>query len=139
VFVIGYSANLEDRFYMNYYKMGLGVAISSCVLTTCATSKPRSQFKESSSTRSQSFQRKRVLEVGCRAKTELQAGIKLEGICGYHVYGILEHPDDLPVGMVENTVLRNPKKRRSDLWDDVEFQNSDVRLELWKAQTDTTG
>jgi predicted homoserine dehydrogenase-like protein len=81
-------------------------------------------------------QKKRVLEVGCRAKTDLKPETKLEGIGGYHIYGILEKSGNLPIGLAEATTLKRSKKKDEVIgWDDVEFPKDDPRLALWKEQT----
>ena len=56
-------------------------------------------------------QKRRVLEVGCRAKADLKRGTRLEGIGGHHLYGLLEAPGNLPIGLAEGTVLRRDKKK----------------------------
>lgn len=141
IFIIGYSEDPEDRFYMNYYKMGAGPyylftrPYHLCHFETPIAIESVMKYHEPIL-----IQRRRILEVGCRAKMDLQAGIKLEGIGGHHLYGILEHPNTLPIGMAENTVLLKPKKRDKPVgWDEVEFPPNDPRLELWNNQTKLDG
>ena len=82
-------------------------------------------------------QKKRVLEVGSRAKKDLKPGTKLDGIGGFHLYGVLETPSSLPIGLSEGTILRKSKKRDEPItWDDVEFEEDDLGLKLWKEQSD---
>ena len=137
VFVIGYSDDQEDHFYMNYYKMGEGpyyVFIRPYHL--CHFETPIAIRRIMSYQEPILVQKKRVLEVGCRAKTDLTAGIKLEGIGGHHIYGLLEKPYSLPIGLVEGTTLKRSKKKDEVIrWDDVEFKGDDLRLNLWKEQT----
>ena len=137
VFVIGYSDDQEDRFYMNYYKMGEGpyyVFIRPYHL--CHFETPIAIRRIMSYQEPILVQKKRVLEVGCRAKTDLTAGIRLEGIGGHHIYGLLEKPYSLPIGLVEGTTLKRSKKKDEVIrWDDVEFKVDDLRLNLWKEQT----
>ncbi len=136
VFVIGYSEDPVDRFYMDYYKMGKGPyylfmrPYHLCHFETPMTIESITKYHEPVL-----VQQHRVLEVGCRAKIDLQAGTKLEGIGGRHLYGLIEHPNNLPIGMAENTMLVKPKKRDEAItWDDVEFPQNDPRLDLWNAQ-----
>ncbi len=137
VFVIGYSDDENERFYMNYYKMGVGpyyVFIRPYHL--CHFETPIAIRKIINHNEPILVQKKRVLEVGCRAKTNLQAGIKLDGIGGYHLYGILEKPGNLPIGLAEDAILKRSKKKDEIItWDDVEFKDDDPRLNLWKEQT----
>jgi predicted homoserine dehydrogenase-like protein len=138
VFVIAYSNDEDDRFYMEYYKMGEGpyyqfirpyhvchyetlLAIRRIV----ETGKPILA------------QRRRTLEVGCYAKVDLKQGTRLEGIGGHHLYGFLETPGNLPIGLAEGTMLRRDKKKDESVgWDDVRFQDNDIRLNLWQEQGD---
>ncbi|MGO9644717.1 MAG: homoserine dehydrogenase [Candidatus Bathyarchaeia archaeon] len=136
VFVIGYSEDPVDRFYMDYYKMGKGPyyffmrPYHLCHFETPSTIESITKYHEPVL-----VQQYRILEVGCRAKMDLQAGTKLEGIGGHHLYGMIEHLNSLPIGMAENTVLVKPKKRDEPIsWDDVEFPQNDPRLDLWNAQ-----
>ena len=136
VFAIGYSDDPEDRFYMNYYKMGKGPyylflrPYHLCHYETPLAIERIMRYHEPVL-----VQKRRVLEVGCRAKMNLRAGTKLEGIGGPHLYGVLEHPDTLPIGMAESTLLLNPKKKDDEIgWDDVEYPGNDPRLDLWDAQ-----
>jgi len=137
VFAIGYSDDPEDLFYMNYYKMGKGPyylfvrPYHLCHYETPLAIRGIMKFHESIL-----VQKKRVLEVGCRAKISLHAGTKLEGIGGHHLYGVLEKPKNLPIGLAEGTVLIRSKKRDETIgWDDVEFSKNDPRLTLWEEQT----
>jgi len=137
VFVIGYSDDPEDLFYMNYYKMGNGPyylfmrPYHLCHYETPLAIRNVMKFRESIL-----VQRRRVLEVCCRAKINLHAGTKLEGIGGHHLYGVLEKPKNLPIGMAEDTVLIKSKKKNEPIgWDDVKFPRNDARLALWKEQT----
>jgi len=136
VFVIGYSDDPEDRFYMNYYKMGEGPyylflrPYHVCHYETPLTVRRIMKNKEAIL-----VQKKRVLEVGARAKIDLEPGTILDGIGGYHLYGILEKPSSLPIGLATGTVLINRKKRDEPIeWDDVEFPKDDSRLVLWEEQ-----
>jgi predicted homoserine dehydrogenase-like protein len=137
VFVIGYSNDEHERFYMNYYKMGEGpyyVFIRPyhlCHFETPVAIRRIINYKEPIL-----VQRKRVLEVGCRAKIDLKSEIKLEGIGGHHIYGILEKPGNLPIGLVEGTTLKRSKKKDEVIgWDDIEFSQDDPAVTLWKEQT----
>lgn len=137
VFVIGYSNDENERFYMNYYKMGEGPyyvfvrPYHLCHFETPIAIKRIIDYHEPIL-----IQKKRVLEVGCRAKTNLEAGIKLEGIGGHHIYGILEKPGNLPIGLVEDTILKRSKKKDETIgWNDVQFKDNGLALNLWKEQT----
>ncbi len=137
VFVIAYSDDPEDLFYMDYYKMGKGPyylfvrPYHLCHYETPLAIRSIMKFRQSIL-----VQKKRVLEVGCRAKTDLHAGTKLEGIGGHHLYGVLEKPKNLPIGMAEGTILIKSKKKDEAIgWDDVKFPKDDPRLALWQEQT----
>ena len=80
-------------------------------------------------------QKKRVLEVGTRAKSDLKKNTVLDGIGGYHLYGVLEKPNSLPIGLSEGLILNKEKKKDEPIgFDDVEFPENDLRLALWKEQ-----
>jgi predicted homoserine dehydrogenase-like protein len=136
VFVIGYSNDSQDRFYMNYYKMGKGPyylflrPYHLCHFETPLAIRRIVKYKEAIL-----VQKKRVLEVGAYAKIDLKAGTKLDGIGGYHLYGILERSSSVPIGLAKDTILTKRKKRDEPIeWDDVEFPKDDPRLVLWKEQ-----
>ena len=136
VFVIGYSDDPEDRFYMNYYKMGKGPyylflrPYHLCHFETPIAIKRVIKYREPILT-----QKKRVLEVVAYAKTDLKPGTKLDGIGGYHLYGLLEKPGNLPIGLSEGATLIKGKKKDEPIgWDDIEFPEDDPRIELWEEQ-----
>ena len=80
-------------------------------------------------------QNKRVLEVSAYAKTNLRAGSKLDGIGGFNLYGLLEKPSGLPIGLSEKAVLTKAKKKNEPIeWGDVEFPEYDSALKLWEEQ-----
>jgi len=136
VFVIAYSDDPEDLFYMDYYKMGKGPyylfmkPYHLCHYETPLAIRNIMKFHQSIL-----VQKKRVLEVGCRAKINLHAGTRLEGIGGHHLYGVLERPKNLPIGIAEGAVLIESKKKDEAIgWNDVKFPKDDLRLALWKEQ-----
>jgi len=136
VFVIAYSDDSDDQFYMNYYKMGNGPyylflrPYHLCHFETAQTIDRVIKYKEPVL-----VQEKRILEVNACVKTNLNSGTKLDGMGGYHLYGILEKPDRLPIGLSKDAVLiRNKKKDEQIYWEDVEFPEGDKRLELWEEQ-----
>lgn len=136
VFVIGYSEDPEDRFYMNYYKMGKGPyylflrPYHLCHFETPFTLRRLIKYKEPIL-----VQNRRVVEVNAYAKTNLQPGTKLDGIGGYHLFGVLEKPSGLPIGLSERAVLKRSKKKDEPIeWSDVEFSKDDPFLTLWKEQ-----
>jgi predicted homoserine dehydrogenase-like protein len=136
VFLIGYSDDPEDRFYMDYYKMGSGPyylflrPYHLCHYETPYAIRRIMRYKEPIL-----VQKKRVLEVGSRAKIDLEKNTVLDGIGGYHLYGALEKPGNLPIGLSEGTVLKREKKKDEPIgWDDVEFPENDPRLVLWEEQ-----
>ena len=137
VFVIGYSDDPEDHLYMNYYKMGDGPyylfwrPYHLCHFETPLAIRRIMKYKDPIL-----VQKKRVLEVGAYAKIDLEPGIKLDGIGGYLLYGVLEKPSSLPIGLSEGTILTKRKKRDEPIqWEDVEFPKYDPRLALWEKQT----
>jgi len=136
VFVIGYSDDSEDKFFMDYYKMGDGPyylflrPYHLCHFETPYAIERVVKYKEPVL-----VQKRRFLEVGSRAKVDLKKGTVLDGIGGYCLYGVLEKPESLPVGLSKNTVLkRDLKKDEPIMWDDVEFPSNDPRLALWADQ-----
>ena len=137
VFVIGYSDDPEDSFYMNYYKRGEGpyyVFLKPYHL--CHYETPLAVRRIMKCKEPILVQHKRVVEVGAHAKIDLERGTKLDGIGGYHVYGVIEKPGSLPIGLAEGTVLNKRKKKDEPIeWDDVEFPKDDLRLELWEEQS----
>jgi len=137
VFVIGYSDDPEDSFYMNYYKRGEGPyylflkPYHLCHFETPLAVRRIMKCKEAIL-----VQQKRSVEVGAHAKIDLKRGTKLDGIGGYHVYGLIEKPGNLPIGLAEGTVLNKGKKKDEPIeWEDVEFPKDDLRLELWEEQS----
>jgi predicted homoserine dehydrogenase-like protein len=138
VFTIGYSDDPDDRFYMNYYKMGEGpYYLFLRPYHLCHFETPWAIQRIMYHKKSVLVQKKRVLEVGTRAKRDLEKGSVLDGIGGFNTYGILEKPDSLPIGLSENVVLTKRKKKDAPIgWDDVEFVTDDPRLKLWEEQQD---
>jgi predicted homoserine dehydrogenase-like protein len=138
VFAIGYSDDREDQFYMDYYKMGKGPyylflrPYHLCHFETPYTLHRMFKYKEPVLT-----QEKRTLEVNAYAKTDLKAGTKLDGIGGYHLYGLLEKPQGLPIGLSEDLILAEDKKKDEPIaWADVKFVQDDPMLALWKKQVE---
>jgi predicted homoserine dehydrogenase-like protein len=136
VFVIGYSDDQEDRFYMNYYKMGKGpYYLFMRPYHLCHFETPSAIREIIECGRPVLVQERRVLEVGCRAKTDLPEGTRFEGIGGHHLYGVLEKPGNLPIGIAEGTTLLRSKKKDEQIsWNDVRFPEEDYRLALWQEQ-----
>jgi predicted homoserine dehydrogenase-like protein len=139
VFVIGYSDDSEDQFYMDYYKMGKGPyylflrPYHLCHFETPYAIQSIMKHKEPVL-----VQKKRVLEVGTRAKINLKKNTVLDGIGGYHTYGVLEKPNNLPIGLSKGTILIKDKKKDDPIeWEDVEFPEDDQRLVLWEEQENT--
>jgi predicted homoserine dehydrogenase-like protein len=141
VFVIGYSNDPEVRFYMNYYKMGEGpYYLFMRPYHLCHFETPIAIRSIIHERKPILVQKRRVLEVGSRAKTDLRAETRLEGIGGHHLYGILEKPSALPIGMAEGTTLLTSKRKDEPInWDDVRFPNNDPRLDLWTEQAQLEG
>jgi len=138
VFTVGYSDDPDDRFYMNYYKMGEGPyyiflrPYHLCHFETPWTIRRIMKYGEPTL-----VQKERVLEVGTRAKRDLEKGTVLDGIGGFNTYGVLEKPSSLPIGLSENVVLKKRKKKDEPIgWDEVEFCEDDPRIELWEEQKD---
>jgi len=138
VYAIGYSNDEEDWFYMDYYKMGEGPYYQFIrPYHICHYETPLTIRRIVETAKPILVQRRRILEVGCRAKTDLTQGIRLEGIGGHHMYGLLEAPGNLPIGLAEGTVLQRDKKKDGVIsWGDVRFPDDDIRLDLWQEQGD---
>lgn len=136
VFVIGYLEDPEDQFYMDYYKMGKGPyylfirPYHLCSFETPIAIRDIVEFNKSIL-----IQDRRVLEVCAYAKTNLQSGTKLDGIGGYHLYGMLEKPGGLPIGLADRAILMKSKKKDEPVkWEDVKIPEDDPLLALWKDQ-----
>jgi len=138
VFVIGYSPDPLDQSYMAYYKMGPGpYYLFARPYHLCHFETPLAIERVVKYRTPILVQKQRILEVGTRAKTDLPAGTALDGIGGYHVYGVLEEPMNLPIGLSQGTRLIRSKKRDEPIaWSDVRFPESDQRLELWEQQAE---
>ena len=136
IFVIGYTDDSDEQFYMNYYKMGKGpYYLFLRPYHLCHFETPFAIQKVMKHHEPILVQKKRVLEVGSRAKINLKAGTRLDGMGGYHLYGLIEKPGNLPIGLSEGTTLLKDKKRDEAIgWDDVEFPKNDQRLILWEEQ-----
>lgn len=137
VFTIGFSDDPEDRFYMNYYKMGDGpYYIFLRPYHLCHFETPWTINKIVTQKKPILVQKERVLEVGSRAKKDLEQGTLLDGIGGFYLYGVLEKPSSLPIGLSEGAVLNKRKKRDEPIgWEDVEFEEK-TAISLWKEQGD---
>jgi len=136
VFVVGYSNDPEDIFYMDYYKMGKGPyyvfvrPYHLCHFETPVAIQRIVKYHEPIV-----VQRNRVLEVNSYAKTDLKKGTKLDGIGGCHLYGVLEEPSGLPIGLSGRAILTRDKKKDCPIeWTDVKFLENDPLLALWKEQ-----
>jgi len=138
VFTIGFSDDPEDRFYMNYYKMGEGpYYLFLRPYHICHFETPWAIREIVNHREPILVQKERVLEVGSRAKRDLEPGTMLDGIGGFHLYGVLEKPSNFPIGLSEGVVLNKKKKRDEPVrWEDVDFVTEDPRLSLWKEQGD---
>jgi predicted homoserine dehydrogenase-like protein len=136
VFVIGHSDDPEDRFYMDYYKMGRGpYYLFLRPYHLCHFETPYAIRRIMEQKEPILVQKKRCLEVVSHAKKNLKKGTVLDGIGGFHLYGFLEKPGNLPIGLAAATVLKREKKRDEPIgWDDVEFPEDDPRLILWNEQ-----
>ena len=133
--MIGYSDDPIDRFYMDYYKMGEGpFYLFVRPYHLCHFETPFA-IRQANDHKPILIQKRRVLEVGCRAKSDLSPGLKLEGIGGRHLYGFLEKAGSLPIALAEDTVLQRRKRRDEQVtWEDVSFPKDDSRMAVWEEQ-----
>lgn len=138
VFTIAYSDDVENRFYMKYYKMGKGpYYVFLRPYHLCHFETPYAIRKIMIDKKPVLVQKKKVLEVGSYAKIELKAGTVLDGIGGYHLYGLLEDPNEnsLPIALSDGVVLKVDKKKDEAItWSDVDFPIDDARPTLWAEQ-----
>jgi len=136
VFVIGCSDDQEDQFYMDYYKMGKGpFYLFTRPYHLCHFETPLAIRRIMQCRKPVLVQKRRILDVACRAKTTLEAGTRLEGIGGHHLYGILDKSGCMPIGIVEGAVLLNRKEKDQEIgWRDVRFPDGDLCLALWREQ-----
>lgn len=114
VFVIGYNENPVLQQYAHYLKMGEGPFYMFYVpyhlphLETPMTIARAALFHDAAT----SPIGEPVVEVLAAAKTKLEAGTKLDGIGGYHAYGVAENAhqfnveDCLPMSLLEGCTLK---------------------------------
>lgn len=83
-----------------------------------------------------------VVEVITVAKTDLQAGRKLDGLGGYDTYGQCENSSVsrqenlLPIGLAEGAVLKRDIDRDQCItFDDVQLDESSLVMRLYQEQT----
>lgn len=136
VFSVAYSDEPDDRFYMNYYKMGEGpYYVFLRPYHLCHFETPWAIRGIMERNEPVLVQNKRVLEVCAFAKKDLERGTILDGIGGFHIYGVLTKPGNLPIGLSEGVILTKRKKKDEPIeWDDVEFEKDDKKLKLWEEQ-----
>ena len=136
VFVIGYLQDPEDQFYMNYYKMGSGpYYLFIRPYHLCSFETPIAVRRIVESNKPILTQSRKILEVCAYAKTDIKSGTKLDGIGGYHLYGMLEKPGGLPIGLSDRaTILKDKKKDEPIKWEDVKIPEKDPLLALWQEQ-----
>ena len=113
VFVIGYNENPVLQQYANYLKMGDGPYYMFYVpyhlphLETPFTIARAALFDDAATSPIAGP----VVEVLAAAKIDLKKGTKLDGIGGYHSYGVAENADTfrsencIPMSLIENCVL----------------------------------
>ncbi len=114
VFVIGYNENPVLQQYANYLKMGDGPFYMFYVpyhlphLETPMTIARAALFEDAATAPLGGP----VVEVLAAAKTPLSKGTELDGIGGYHAYGVAENADTftqvngLPMSLLEGCVLK---------------------------------
>jgi len=136
VFVVAYTDDEQERFYLSYYKRGEGpYYLFPRLYHLCHFDTPIAIRKIMEHHEPVLVQKKRLLDVECRAKADLPSGTKLDGIGGNHLYGVLEEAGGLPIGLTEGAILTNPKKIDEPVnWDDVAFASDDIRLVLYEEQ-----
>lgn len=81
------------------------------------------------------------VEVGTFAKSKLIAGTKMDGIGGFHSYGMCENSqifkaeNIVPMGISENMILKNDIQINSPItFDDVEIIDNSYAYQLYKLQ-----
>ena len=115
VFVIGYNENPVLQQYANYLKMGDGPYYMFYVpyhlphLETPMTIARAALFDDAATAPLGAP----VVEVLAAAKTDLDAGTKLDGIGGYHAYGVAENASQfqqdncIPMSLLEGCTLKH--------------------------------
>jgi predicted homoserine dehydrogenase-like protein len=136
VFAIGYLKDPEDQFYMNYYKMGKGpYYLFIRPYHLCSFETPIAIRSIVESNKPILIQSRRILEVCAYAKTDIKSGTKLDGIGGYCLYGMLEKPGGLPIGLSDRAIVLKDKKKDEPIkWEDVKIPEKDPLLALWQEQ-----
>ncbi|MEO0473459.1 MAG: Gfo/Idh/MocA family oxidoreductase [Bacteroidota bacterium] len=143
VFVFGTHDHPKQQHYLNLYKLGEGPlycfyrpyhlchfevpsSVARAVLFGDATLAPID---------------KPYVDVVTAAKTDLKAGITIDGLGGYHSYGLAENADTtirenlLPLGLAEGCVLKNDIPKDQVLtYDDVILPEGRMSVELRKEQ-----
>ncbi len=139
VFVIGYTDDSDDRFYLDYYKMGKGpFYLFLRPYHICHFETPLAIRYIMDQHRPVMIQKAYRLEVLTCAKRDLKEGTVLDGIGGYDTRGVLGLPSlGLPIGLSEGVTLL-VDKIEGDLirFDEAEFKLGSSLLKLWNKQED---
>lgn len=130
VFVLGYDTDPENRFYMDYFKLGKGPLYSFYIpyhlphLETPLSAARAVLFQDPTVTPLDGP----TVEVITVAKRDLKEGQVLDGIGGFDTYGLLENIGParqemlLPVGLASGAVLtRDIAKDQALCYSDVEL------------------
>jgi predicted homoserine dehydrogenase-like protein len=143
VFVFGTHDDPTQQHYLNLYKMGEGPLY--CFYTPyhlCHFEVPstvaRAVLFDDAAIASLAGP---MVEVVATAKDDLAAGDVLDGLGGYHTYGLAENADVarrenlLPIGLAEGCRLKGPVGKDAVLtFEDVEVPPGRLADELWAEQ-----
>lgn len=144
VFIIGYNENPILTQYANYLKMGDGPYYMFYVpyhlphLETPMTIARAALFNDAATEPLGAP----VLQVLTAAKTDLSAGTTLDGIGGFHAYGMAENVytfmqnNYVPMSLLEGCTLKCDKAKDTILtFDDVTLPEDRLCDQLWAEQT----
>lgn len=143
VFIIGYNEDPLQQQYLNYYKMGDGpfyvfyTPYHICHFEAPITAARAVLFNDASVTPVGGP----VCDVITTAKRDLKAGEVIDGIGGFHSYGMLENTvtarqeNLLPMGLAEGCVLtRDISKDQVITFNDIELPEGRVCDTIWDEQ-----
>jgi predicted homoserine dehydrogenase-like protein len=126
VFVVGYSKNSDDQFYMKYYKMGDGpYYLFWRPYHLCHFETPFAIRRIMNDNKPILVQKSKIFKVSAYAKKNLKAGEKLDGIGGFIAYGVIEGmgTPNLPIWVCETckgVEINKPIKKDKPLtWEDI--------------------
>lgn len=143
VFVIGKTTDPQHKHYLNLYKLGEGpyyvfyVPYHLCHFEVPASIARAVLFKNETV----ASQQGPMVEVITKAKIDLKKGTIMDGIGGYHTYGIVENHTNarkenlLPMAFAQGSVLKKDMQKDAAISiDDVTLNTDTISYKLWQEQ-----